>query len=72
MSRIIPTRIANLVKEEHEKRGNKIYVDSKINNIQKNHEGFKIILENETIIDAQIIIAGIGSLPSIVCLIIQI
>ena len=65
MSRIIPTPIANLVKEEHEKRGNKIYVDCKIKNIQKNHEGFKIMLENETIIDAEIIIAGIGSIPSI-------
>ena len=65
MSRIIPTPIANLVKEEHEKRGNKIYVDCKINNIQKNHEGFKIMLENETMIDAEIIIAGIGSIPSI-------
>ena len=65
MGRIIPAPIANLVKTEHEKYGNKIYVDSKINNIQKTHEGFKIILENETIIEAEIIIAGIGSMPSI-------
>jgi 3-phenylpropionate/trans-cinnamate dioxygenase ferredoxin reductase subunit len=65
MGRIIPAPIANLVKAEHEKYGNKIYVDSKINNIQKTHEGFKIILENETIIEAEIIIAGIGSMPSI-------
>lgn len=65
MGRIIPTPIANLVKAEHEKCGNRIYVDSKISNIQKTHEGFKIILENETIIDAEIIIAGIGSIPSI-------
>ena len=65
MGRIIPAPIANLVKAEHEKYGNKIYVDSKISNIQKTHEGFKIILENETIIEAEIIIAGIGSIPSI-------
>ena len=65
MGRIIPAPIANLVKTEHEKYGNKIYLDSKINNIQKTHEGFKIILENETIIEAEIIIAGIGSMPSI-------
>ena len=65
MGRIIPTPIANLVKAEHEKCGNRIYVDSKISYIQKTHEGFKIILENETIIDAEIIIAGIGSTPSI-------
>ena len=65
MGRIIPTPIANLVKAEHEKCGNRIYLDSKISNIQKTHEGFKIILENETIIDAEIIIAGIGSIPSI-------
>ena len=65
MGRIIPAPIANLVKAEHERNGNKIYVDSKINNIQKTHEGFKIILENENIIEAEIIIAGIGSMPSI-------
>ena len=65
MGRIIPAPIANLVKAEHEKYGNKIYVDSNINNIQKTHEGFKIILENENIIEAEIIIAGIGSMPSI-------
>ncbi|MDA0968027.1 MAG: FAD-dependent oxidoreductase, partial [Proteobacteria bacterium] len=65
MGRIIPAPIANLVKAEHEKYGNKIYVDSKINNIQKTDEGFKIILENENIIEAEIIIAGIGSMPSI-------
>lgn len=65
MGRIIPAPIANLVKAEHEKYGNKIYVDNKIKNIQKTYEGFKIILENETLIEAEIIIAGIGSIPSI-------
>ena len=65
MGRIIPSPIANLVKVEHEKHGNKIYLDSKIKNIEKVNEGFKIILENNQIIEAEMIIGGIGSIPTV-------
>ena len=65
MGRIIPTPIANLVKVEHEKQGNKIFLDSKINSIEKVKEGFKILLQNNHTIDAEMIIGGIGSAPSI-------
>ena len=64
MNRIVPSKIANLVKDEHEKNGNKLFMNSKIKNIKKINENFKISLEDGTVIDAEMIIAGIGSLPT--------
>ena len=65
MGRIIPSQIANLVKREHEKNGNKLYIDSKIKNINKIDESYKILLENNITIEAEMIIGGIGSLPTL-------
>tara|TARA_Y100000741_G_scaffold128828_1_gene97026 strand:- start:182 stop:1417 length:1236 start_codon:yes stop_codon:yes gene_type:complete len=65
MGRIIPSPIANLVKAEHEKHGNKIYLDTKIKNIEKINNTFKILFENDHIIEAEMIIAGIGSIPTV-------
>ena len=65
MGRIIPFQIANLAKEEHEKHGNKLYIDSKIKNIQNINGSYKIVLENNITIETEMIIAGIGSLPTI-------
>ena len=65
MGRIIPFQIANLAKEEHEKHGNKLYIDSKIKNIQNIKGSYKIVLENNITIETEMIIAGIGSLPTI-------
>ncbi|MDC0161696.1 FAD-dependent oxidoreductase [bacterium] len=64
MNRIVPSKIANLVRNEHEKNGNKIFMNRKIINIKKINENFKISLDDNTIIEAEIIIAGIGSLPT--------
>ena len=64
MGRIIPSPIANLVKAEHEKHGNKIYLDSKIKSIEKINDTFKILLENDHIIETEMIIGGIGSIPT--------
>ena len=64
MGRIIPFPIANFVKAEHEKHGNKIHLDSKIKNIEKNNNTFKIFLENDHIIETEMIIGGIGSFPT--------
>lgn len=64
MGRIIPSSIANLVKAEHEKRGNKIYLNSKIKSIEKINDAFKILLENDHIIETEMIIGGIGSIPT--------
>ena len=65
MGRIIPSPIANLVKAEHEKHGNKIYLDTKIKNIKKINNIFKILFENDHIIEVEMIIAGIGSIPTV-------
>ena len=65
MGRIIPSQIANLVKDEHEKKGNQLYIDSKIKNIKKTDESYKILLENDITIEAEMIIGGIGSLPTL-------
>ena len=64
MNRIVPSKIANLVRNEHEKNGNKIFMNRKIVNIKKINENFKISLDDNTIIEAEMIIAGIGSLPT--------
>ena len=65
MGRIIPFPIANLVKAEHEKHGNKIYLDSKIKSIEKTNDAFKILLDNDHVIEAEMIIGGIGSIPTV-------
>ena len=65
MGRIIPFPIANLVKVEHEKHGNKIYLDSKIKSIQKTNDAFEILLDNDDVIEAEMIIGGIGSIPTV-------
>ena len=64
MGRIIPSPIANLVKAEHEKYGNKIHLNSKIKSIEKINDTFKILLENDHIIETEMIIGGIGSVPT--------
>ena len=64
MGRIIPSPIANLVKAEHEKYGNKIHLNSKIKSIEKINDTFKILLENDHIIETEMIIGGIGSIPT--------
>ena len=65
MGRIIPAPIANLVKDEHENNGNKIYLNCNIKNINKAEDGFEIILDNEEIIHTEMVIAGIGSIPTV-------
>ncbi|MDC6448234.1 FAD-dependent oxidoreductase [Alphaproteobacteria bacterium] len=65
MGRIIPSQIANLVKNEHEKNGSKLFINTKIKNIEKYDQNFKILLEDNNLIEAEMIIGGIGSAPSI-------
>ena len=65
MGRVIPSQIANLVKNEHEKNGCKLFINTKIKNIKKNDQNFNILLEDNTLIDAEMIIGGIGSTPSV-------
>ena len=64
MGRMIPSEIANLVQAEHKKYGNKLFLNNKIKNIKKINDTYKITLDNNVSIDAEIIIAGVGSLPA--------
>ena len=64
MGRMIPSEIANLVQVEHEKNGNKLFLNNKIKNIKKINDVYKITLDNNVSIDAEIVIAGVGSLPA--------
>ena len=64
MGRMIPSEIANLVQAEHKKYGNKLFLNNKIKNIKKINDTYKITLDNNVSIDAEIIIVGVGSLPA--------
>jgi len=64
MGRMIPPQIANLVQAEHEKNGNMLFLNNKIKNIKKINDNYKITLDNNVFIDAEIIIVGVGSLPA--------
>ena len=65
MGRIIPTQIANLVKQFHEDNGNKIILNKTILEITKKDEKYKILLSDNTEIISDLIIAGIGSIPNV-------
>ena len=65
MGRIIPKPIADLVKHTHEAAGNKIILNVKILQISKYNENYKILLSDKSELEADFIIAGIGSRPSV-------
>ena len=65
MGRIIPKQIADLVKQSHEIKGNKIILNKKILQITKNNENYKILLSDNSELETDFIIAGIGSKPSV-------
>ena len=65
MGRIIPKPIADLVKHTHEAAGNKIILNKQILQISKYNENYKILLSDNSKLEADFIIAGIGSRPSV-------
>ena len=65
MGRIIPKQIADLVKKSHETEGNNIILNKKILKITKNKENYKILLSDNSELESDFIIAGIGSRPSV-------
>jgi len=65
MGRIIPKPIADLVKHTHEAAGNKIILNKQILQISKYNENYKILLSDNSELEADFIIAGIGSKPSV-------
>tara|TARA_Y100001970_G_scaffold162264_1_gene198379 strand:+ start:3534 stop:4784 length:1251 start_codon:yes stop_codon:yes gene_type:complete len=65
MSRIIPKKIASIVLDYHKKNGNSIFLNSNIISARKLNTGYKIELHNNNIIEADFIIAGIGSFANV-------
>ena len=65
MGRIIPKQIADLVKKSHETEGNNIILNKKILKITKNKEYYKILLSDNSELESDFIIAGIGSRPCV-------
>ncbi len=65
MGRIIPKQIANLVQNTHIEHGNEIILNKQIEKIIKKNGNFEILLNDNSLIETDFIIAGIGSTPSV-------
>ena len=65
MGRIIPKQIADLVQKSHIEHGNDIILNKQIDKINKKNDIYEILLNDNSIIETDFIIAGIGSTPSI-------
>ena len=64
MGRSIPKKISKICKDVHEKNGNIIYLNTKVNDIENYQNSFKVKLSNDKTIIADLIIVGIGSVAS--------
>ena len=65
MGRIIPKQIADLVQKTHIEHGNDIILNKQIEKISKKNDIYEILLNDNTSIETDFIIAGIGSTPSV-------
>ena len=65
MGRIIPKQIADLVQKTHIEHGNDIILNKQIDKINKKNDIYEILLNDNSFIETDFIIAGIGSIPSI-------
>jgi len=65
MGRIIPKQIADLVQKTHIEHGNDIILNKQIDKISKKNDIYEILLNDNSIIETDFIIAGIGSTPSV-------
>ena len=65
MGRVVPDQVAKLVQQTHEKYGNQIILNQQVAKIAKKNNTFKIFLSDDTEVEAEMIIAGIGSIPSV-------
>ena len=65
MGRVIPKDVSNIVSNKHLESGNKIFFNSEILSIEEQKNEFKIMLSSKEIINADLIIVGIGSVPNI-------
>ena len=65
MGRIIPKQIADLVQNTHIEQGNEIILNKQIDKIIKKNGIYEILLNDNSIIETDFVIAGIGSTPSV-------
>ena len=65
MGRIIPKQIADLVQNTHIENGNEIILNKQIDKIIKKNGIYEILLNDNSIIETDFLIAGIGSAPSV-------
>ena len=65
MGRIIPKQIADLVQNTHIENGNEIILNKQIDKIIKKNGIYEILLNDNSIIETDFVIAGIGSTPSV-------
>ncbi|MDC3075300.1 FAD-dependent oxidoreductase [Pelagibacteraceae bacterium] len=65
MGRIIPKQIADLVQNTHLEHGNEIILNKQIDKIIKKNDIYEILLNDNTLIETDFVIAGIGSTPSV-------
>ena len=65
MGRIIPKQIADLVQKTHIEYGNEIILNKQIDKIIKKNGIYEILLNDNSLIETDFLIAGIGSAPSV-------
>ena len=65
MGRIIPKQIADLVQNTHIEQGNEIILNKQIDKIIKKNGIYEILLNDNSLIETDFLIAGIGSAPSV-------
>ena len=65
MGRIIPKQIADLVQNTHIENGNEIILNKQIDKIIKKNGIYEILLNDNSLIETDFVIAGIGSTPSV-------
>ena len=65
MGRIIPKQIADLVQNTHIENGNEIILNKQIHKIIKKNGIYEILLNDNSLIETDFVIAGIGSTPCV-------
>ena len=63
MGRVIPVEIAKLIQEKHESVGTNIILNSNIEKLIKKNSSFEIYCNNK-VLQADLIIIGVGSIPN--------
>ena len=63
MGRVIPIEIAKLIQEKHESVGTNIVLNSNIEKLTKKNNSFEIFYNNK-VLQADLIVIGVGSLPN--------